>query len=363
MVDNDGDDNFEDIGDLENVVVDFEKASVARTDFAKDLVTQYETLMAAGNASNLKIAGQSMALVHYVNPFILSIKRDWNARQHSTPENRRHVLQLANSISEVGVLEPLTVYAEDNRFWITNGHCRYLAVMHAINEMGAEIGTVPIKFEDKHSSEADRIASQIVRNSGKKLNPLEMARVVKQLANYGWSHSKIAKLADVSRGYIAQLLSLHATTTPEIEELLNAGKVAPSFVARVAYAASSPEEVGRILKDAVATATAAGKKKASAKHLQVSFEEMKAADNQVAMSTSNVATTEPTTTPAEKPAQKLASRPSSPAPQEVAVSSDKKRVAKDIFRRASIREGDDEVLIGLKPADYALLRELLGIPS
>jgi ParB-like chromosome segregation protein Spo0J len=343
MPDSNEDENFE-AAELRSVVVDFGDAARPRTDFAKDLVTQYETLKAAGNASNLKIAGEGRELIHMVNPFLLSIKQDWNARDHSSPDNRLHVLELAHSIAEKGVLEPLTVHSEDEHIYITNGHCRYLAVMHLLNVMGQEISTVPIRFEDRHSTEADRIASQITRNLGKPLNRLEMARVVK------------------TRGNISQLLALHAATTPEIEQLVKDGKVAPTFVGRVAASVSSPEKVTEILLDAVANAEKAGKKKASAKHLTVPLEVFKAASASAEANDVDFDVVPHELAPA-KPAQ-FRPEPKEPdaPPLQLSVPADKKRAAKDIFRRASVIEGDEKVVIEMTPEDYTLLRDLLGVP-
>jgi ParB-like chromosome segregation protein Spo0J len=361
MPDSNEDENFE-AAELRSVVVDFGDAARPRTDFAKDLVTQYETLKAAGNASNLKIAGESRELIHMVNPFLLSIKQDWNARDHGSPDNRLHVLELAHSIAEKGVLEPLTVHSEDEHIYITNGHCRYLAVMHLLNVMGQEISTVPIRFEDRHSTEADRIASQITRNLGKPLNRLEMARVVKKLELMGWSHSKIAKLSGKTRGNISQLLALHAATTPEIEQLVKDGKVAPTFVGRVAASVSSPEKVTEILLDAVANAEKAGKKKASAKHLMVPLEVFKAASASAEANDVDFDVVPHELAPA-KPAQ-FRPEPKEPdaPPLQLSVPADKKRAAKDIFRRASVIEGDEKVVIEMTPEDYTLLRDLLGVP-
>jgi ParB-like chromosome segregation protein Spo0J len=371
MEDNISHEDLDDPKAVEKVIVDFTLAASPRTDFAKDLALQSDTLVAAGNGSNMKIAAAGRSQIHDVNPFLLSIKPDWNSRLHSQPDNRLHVLELALSIAEIGVQEPVTVYGEDDKLWITNGHCRYLAVMHVINVMGVELRTIPIKFEGKYASEAERIATQIVRNSGKPLNPLEMARVCKRLHSMGWSPSKIGKLAGKSRGRIVQLLQLHASTSPEIEDMINNGEVSPSFVGRVLNATENMHEAEVVLHQAVKEAKKAGKLRASEKHLPVPLEDLnrkggrsRPSGDQVLEGSAVEVSVVPDFPPAPAPASGSLRNPPANASRPAATVPDpKKRAAKEIFRRASVHEGDEVVTITLKSADYVQLRELLGIPA
>ena len=104
------------------------------------------------------------------------VKSGWNSRDFSDAENQEHVLELAASIAEIGVKEPLTGYYEDGKFWLINGECRYRAAWHAVNNMGSRIAFhVPIRTRPKENTDADDLAYQFVGNSGKPLKPLEAA--------------------------------------------------------------------------------------------------------------------------------------------------------------------------------------------
>jgi len=252
------------------VETDFAAAAVPKNDFARDLQTIRDTLEAAGNIGNLKFVAQGGARIYYVNPYVLRIKPGWNCRDHNSASNREHVLKLAAMIAKDGVETALTVHLEDGHFYITDGHCRYLAVMHAINHLGAVIKTIPIAEENKYSSEDGRLASQISRNTGKQLEPLEQAELFHRLVKFGWSEQQIAEKAGLSRDRIIQILELHAYSTPMVKKMISDGDVKPSFVGRVIRKAKkSPYKVEQILSEAVIIANLQGKTKASAKHVAV----------------------------------------------------------------------------------------------
>lgn len=251
-----------------SVETDFAVAVVPQNDFARDLATHTDTLEATGNVGNLKFVAQGGSRIYFVNPYVLRIKPGWNCRNHNSPENREHVLRLAGMIAKAGVEEALTVHLEDGHFYITDGHCRFLAVMHAINHLGATIKTVPIKEESKYSSEADRLASQMIRNSGKQLEPLEQGELYHRLIKYGWTEQQIAEMAGYTRGRIVQILELHANTTPRLKEMITTGAVKPSFVGRIIRKVKkSPETAESVVAAAIDVAKSHGKSKASARHV------------------------------------------------------------------------------------------------
>jgi len=115
---------------------------------------QRNTQMAA-----LKDMGQRKEF-YQIDPRKLQIKSDWNSRDFTDPANIAHVEDLAKSIAENGVKEPLKVYLENDVPYITNGECRYRAVMLCI-ERGVDIKAVPVLAEDKSGNEADRLFNDI----------------------------------------------------------------------------------------------------------------------------------------------------------------------------------------------------------
>ena len=150
--------------------------------------------------------------VYKLKPSDLHIKPDWNTRDITTPESVEHIEQLSRSIAEIGVKEPLKVVWEDNKAYITNGHCRFEAIKLAIKN-GAEIKSVPVLVEDRFANEADRIFTQIASNSGKPFTQLEQAKVFKKLLDLGWSQNDIATKSGKTAGRVSQILEL--LTLPE----------------------------------------------------------------------------------------------------------------------------------------------------
>lgn len=110
--------------------------------------------------------------VFRLDPRALQIEPGWNSRTSDFDPADPEDLSLAHQIAEGGVKEPITVYMKNGVPVVTNGHRRRAATLYALDVLGAEIKSVPVQTEPKHASEADRVLSQIVRNSGKPLAPM-----------------------------------------------------------------------------------------------------------------------------------------------------------------------------------------------
>lgn len=217
----------------------------------------------ASTGKSLKEIATGRSDMFRINPYNLTMKDGWNSRDPNAIENREHIENLAKSIAIHGVMEPLTAHNDGGTLIITDGHCRLLATYLAIETMGAEIFSVPVKTEPKGSSEADRLLSQIIRNSGKQLTALELATVCKRLQGYGWTLEQIAEKAAISLVKVNQLLDLHAAPD-QVKTLINEGKVSPTLAMTV-IKKDGDEKAVKTLTDAVAVAEKAGKTKATAK--------------------------------------------------------------------------------------------------
>lgn len=200
-----------------------------------------------------------------MDPNLIVVKDDWNARDFSDPDNIAHVHHLKESIRAVGVLEPLTVYIEDGQLILTNGESRLRAVRELIAE-GVEIKTIPVQAEPRHASEADKLASQIVRNSGKPFTALEQAQVYTRLIGLGWTEKDIAARAGLTVERIKQILSLNQVPAYSRKQV-KSGKVSATVVQRIVAKAKTPKEIDKAVKEAVAAATAEGRKKAGPRHV------------------------------------------------------------------------------------------------
>ena len=202
--------------------------------------------------------------VYKIAPADLHIKEGWNTRDITTPENVEHIEQLSRSIAEIGVKEPLKVVWEDNKAYITNGHCRFEAIKLAIKN-GAEIKSVPVLVEDRFANEADRIFTQIASNSGKPFTQLEQAKVFKKLLDLGWSQNDIATKSGKTAGRVSQILEL--LTLPEsVKNMIVNGEVSASMAMQTVKN-EGEKEAAKTLSTAVQAAKTEGKKRAMPKHV------------------------------------------------------------------------------------------------
>ena len=213
----------------------------------------------------IKEIAQGRKDIFMLRPQDLNIKEDWNAR-YDRPALQEHIKQLCESIKEVGVLEPLTVYQEDDKIWISNGFNRYSAIMLALSE-DAEIKSVPCRVEDRHSNAGNRILSLITRNSGLPLLPLERANVIKRLLKFGWSRKEISAKTGLSLPTISNDLKLLELPEDIKQSIIN-GDISANTVIQTMQEHGMTEGAN-LVPDAVNKAKSKGKTRATAKDLKV----------------------------------------------------------------------------------------------
>ena len=199
-----------------------------------------------------------------MDPRKIVIRHGWNSRDFDLPENQVHVDQLAESIREVGVKEPLAGYHEDGQFILTNGESRLRAVLKLLSE-GHNVETVPVQPEPRHATEAEHVLSQIIRNSGKPFTPIENARVFARLIGLGMTNRDIAAKVGMTPERVAQIAKLD-TVTPAVREHIKKGEITSTLVQRIQAKAKDANEVEEQVVEAIKTAQAEGKKKATPKH-------------------------------------------------------------------------------------------------
>ncbi len=202
-----------------------------------------------------------------IRPTDLRVEPGFNSRVRDFDPDDEEDLALANSVAEYGVRQPLTIYWRDAAPWITDGHRRYGAVMHALSK-GAEIPSVPVQSEGQYSTEADRVFSQIVRNTGKPLLPIEQARVFKKLIDLGWDEKNIAIKAGLSRQRVVDLLNLQAAPR-EVVAMVEAKEISAGLALDEIRAAKGNDAVAvERLETAVTKAKSEGKSRATARHVE-----------------------------------------------------------------------------------------------
>lgn len=198
-----------------------------------------------------------------IDPRIIVEEPGWNQRAE-TPALAEHIASLAGSIRALGVQEPLTAYMKGDDVVLVNGHCR-LAAVRSLLESGEEILTVPVRVEPHTANDADRVLSMVTRNSGKPLEPMEVAAVFKRLIAFGWDVAQIAEKTGRSENRVAELLRLNSAPE-EVKIMVKRGEISATTAVRV-LRKSGEKEGTAIITKAVASAKADGKTKATPKHL------------------------------------------------------------------------------------------------
>jgi ParB/RepB/Spo0J family partition protein len=218
-------------------------------------------MTATDTKGGAKAFAESTFTGYNLDPKLIQVEPGFNARKFDTPENVEHVKNLAASIKAVGVQTPLMVRFKEGKFFLVDGESRLRAVKLAIKE-GAEIKTVPVIQEGKHIGEVERVASLLSHNSGKQLNALERGDVFSRLKAYGWSDLDIAAKTGITAAHVSNILLLHAGP-PAVQKLVIEGKASPTLAIQAIR--DHGDDAAKVLKDAVASAAAAGKEKATAK--------------------------------------------------------------------------------------------------
>jgi ParB family chromosome partitioning protein len=159
-------------------------------------------------------------------------------RQHF---DQQAIDELAASIAERGVLQPVLVRAVDDGYELVAGERRWRAAQQArLHEIPAIIGV----FDDESSAEVALIEN-IQRED---LNAIEEAEAYRQLiGRYGHSQEVLGKLVGKSRSHVANLLRLLDLPEP-VRLMLLRGDISMGH-ARAVATAPDPEALARLIVD------------------------------------------------------------------------------------------------------------------
>jgi ParB/RepB/Spo0J family partition protein len=176
--------------------------------------------------------------------------------------------ELKNSVIENGVKQPLRAFrdkADPTRFRITDGFRRMRAVRKALEE-GHPIQKVPIILESKHYTNEQRILDMFIFNSGKKLTPLEEARLYTRLENFGWKRKDIARKIGKTEAHISNMINL-SKAPAFIQNKVASNEMSATVAAEIARIKN--EDIQKeIIADAVALAKSEGSDKIAPRHVK-----------------------------------------------------------------------------------------------
>lgn len=201
-----------------------------------------------------------------VNPLLIEVADGFNSRDFDHPDTIAHIEWLAGSIAENGVQQPMTVFIDADRVFLSDGECRLRATKLAIAN-GADIATVPVIVENRYASEADRILSQVNRNGGKPLANFELATVYKKLHAHGWTEAMIATKVGKTIQHVTQYLEMSAMPDT-VRAMVNDGRVAFTLAWNVLRDKGGDiDKTEETLAAGIEVAEDSGKKKATRKHI------------------------------------------------------------------------------------------------
>lgn len=153
---------------------------------------------------------------------------------------QEHLDELAASIKEKGILQPLIVRAtEDGMFEIVAGERRWRAAQLA------QVHDVPVLIRDLDDTEVLEIA--IIENIQRAdLNAVEEAAGYRQLMDkFGHTQEKLGEALGKSRSHIANLLRL-LSLPEDVQELVVDGKLSAGH-ARALITCDNPSELAKVV--------------------------------------------------------------------------------------------------------------------
>jgi len=206
--------------------------------------------------AQLKDMAVSRSAVLNFDPRMIQMKDGLNARDLGTEENHAHIEALSQSIANDGVRVPLVVFQDGGSVYLADGHCRLAATMLAISR-GADIKTVPCVPEPRGTNDVDRVLSQNIYNSGKRLTPLEEGVNYRKAINLGATVAQIAAKVGRSTTHVSQVIEMQAM--PEaVKALVREGSVSVSLASKTVKKQGA-EAATSVLKKAVADAKETGR--------------------------------------------------------------------------------------------------------
>lgn len=176
-------------------------------------------------------AGQKRIPIEFIRP---------NPRNPRRSFNDEHLAELAESIREKGVIQPIIVRANPrtaDAYEIIAGERRWRAAQRA------GIHDVPVVIVEADDKQALEIA--IIENVQRSdLNAIEEALGYEQLASeYSYSQSDLARIIGKSRSHIANTLRLLKLPAPVLD-MVKDGSISAGH-ARALLAVEDPESVAR----------------------------------------------------------------------------------------------------------------------
>lgn len=143
--------------------------------------------------------------------------------------------ELAKSIEESGIMVPIRAYRDkdnDGQWIAIDGHRRLKASMQLVNDKGLTIRAKVLVVDYRKLSDEQLVYDMVITNSGKELNPIELAEAVRRLIAYGNKPKEIASKFGKPTPFVKNL-ELFASAPRRIREMVKNNVVSYSLVLKI----------------------------------------------------------------------------------------------------------------------------------
>lgn len=155
---------------------------------------------------------------------------EWNAR---TLDKEKGIEELAESILEYGLLQPIMVFKEDEGFKLIVGQRRWRAFKELKRRGHSQFKDIPaIVLSKKPDEEQSRILSLSENIHRVELNRADIVEVVSYLYNKYKSAKKVAKILGKSIPYVYEHLKIQYAPE-EVKHMMSRGEIKKEDVKRV----------------------------------------------------------------------------------------------------------------------------------
>lgn len=168
---------------------------------------------------------------------------DRNPDQPRKTFNDEQINELAQSISNCGLIQPIITVKRNNRYMIVSGERRWRACKKA------GLKKVPIIIRDYTDAEIAEVA--LIENLQREdLNPIESAQAIKELIDkYNLTQEQISEKIGKSRSAVTNTLRL-LSLCPQVIKLIKEGKLSAGH-GKVLVAITDPETQYKIATMAI----------------------------------------------------------------------------------------------------------------
>lgn len=164
---------------------------------------------------------------------------EWNVR---TSDKEKGIEELAESIQRYGLLQPIVVFREGDKFNLVIGQRRLRAFRELKKTRRTEYGNIPaVVLERKPDEETLKVLSLSQNIQRVELNRADIADVISYLyTKQGRSAKKVASILGKSIPYVYEYLKIH-DAPQEIREMLSRREISKQDVKRVMEIAPGDE--------------------------------------------------------------------------------------------------------------------------